>query len=382
MFTRGLVFALALSTFLFTARVAQAFTFTVMAYNLENFFDAEHDEGKEDFQYLPLELKKRDPAVQEYCATQTGFYRERCFNMNYSEEIFYKKSSNLAHVIMSANKSGVTPDILIFEEIENIQALKRLIDVDLQGQGYVETLLVEGPDKRGIDVAIVSKFKLSSEIKYHQIDLSPVYTDQSKVKLTRGILEATFEINGRLVTVLANHWPSQNNPDAARVIAAQTLIKATANAPGYVIAAGDFNVVVGDSPNAINDYLLNPNGDMYFYDAEKKYYGEQTEQNKGNLVPERGTYFYKNHWDSLDHFFTPRNHVSDTCDSKGKVACFHPNYDSFVALRLPFATQDVSGKDPHTGRRTTFHGVPKRFDDKTGEGYSDHLPIMMSFDIF
>src|SRR5690606_36364286 len=40
---------------------------SVMAYNLENLFDTSHDEGKEDWTYLPLAFKCSSKQVQKYC---------------------------------------------------------------------------------------------------------------------------------------------------------------------------------------------------------------------------------------------------------------------------------------------------------------------------
>ena len=39
---------------------------SVMAYNVENLFDTQHDPGTEDFTYLPLS-QKQTPQIKTYC---------------------------------------------------------------------------------------------------------------------------------------------------------------------------------------------------------------------------------------------------------------------------------------------------------------------------
>ena len=115
----------------------------------------------------------------------------------------------------------------------------------------------------------MSKLPLVGDVKYHQIDLTPAYEEGESVKLTRGILEATFNFKGKRFSVFANHWPSQRNSDETRVIAAQTLIKAVKKAKYPSIVAGDFNTRENDDPNAINDYMLDDSKPVPFFDFEK-----------------------------------------------------------------------------------------------------------------
>ena len=352
---RLLTSVIAIVLFLFTfAAYALPASFRVMTYNVENFFDHLHDAGTSDYQYLPLEYKNANPEVQSYCATQTGYYRERCFKMDWSEAAFHAKALNLARVIKDSGSE--TPDILILQEVENINVLQKLVEWGLANEGYREILLIEGPDPRGIDVGIISKFPLSQSTKYHQIDLSPVYPAPQKPKLTRGILEATFNVHGVDVTIFSNHWPSQNNPHVTRVIAAQVFVKAAKEAPGYLIAAGDFNTTEEDSPHGINEYLLNPNRDPMFWDFEKVYFGEQM---SGDIAPHRGTYAYKGKWQSLDRFFLLKQQTPKT------TLGAHPVWDSYRVVKHPFMLDQK--------------GEPQEFDAATKQGFSDHLPVSVEF---
>ena len=74
------------------------------------------------------------------------------------------KIRNLSKIIKQAD-SGRSPDIVVFQEVENINALQKLKSLGLKDEGYKEIVLVEGTDKRGIDVAIISKFALAGRYK-------------------------------------------------------------------------------------------------------------------------------------------------------------------------------------------------------------------------
>jgi len=360
-------------------------SFSVMTYNLENLFDTVHDKGKEDYAYLPLSVKNSSEEVLTYCRNmRSGYYKERCFNMDWSEAVADQKIYNIAEVIKIAD-NGRSPDIVVFQEVENLNILTQLVEKSLSEEGYREILLTEGPDKRGIDVAIISKFPLIKKTKYHQIDLSTVYDDSTKVKLTRGVLEASFSIGGKVVSVLANHWPSQRNPDETRVIAAKVMIKAAIEAPGFVIMAGDFNQVDSDNPHAINELMLNPQRTPYFYDVEKVFFGEQLNGHFESslfsemLVEHRGTHHYNGRWSSLDRFFVLKDQVSTNCGLFS--SCFRPIWSSYKVVKFPFMLHDVTYRDRDTGDEVTYYNVPMRYNVESRDGYSDHLPAIMHFTV-
>ena len=58
--------ALVLLTFCLVCYSVSAKTISVMSYNVENLFDTVHDQGKEDYTYLPLSLKQKSPEIQAY----------------------------------------------------------------------------------------------------------------------------------------------------------------------------------------------------------------------------------------------------------------------------------------------------------------------------
>jgi endonuclease/exonuclease/phosphatase family metal-dependent hydrolase len=316
---------------------------SVMSYNAENLFDAHHDIGKEDFTFLPLK-KKSDPEVQTYCKSLPKLsWMDSCLNLNWNNEAFYKKAFNLAKVI-KAYKGGA--DIVVLQEVENKKALDVLMNIALEDYGYIESVLIEGPDLRGIDVAILSKYPVISK-QLHQIELEG--------RPTRGILEVIVEVNSKPVAVFANHWPSQGNPTPARIAAANTLKTAIENVKAkYIIAAGDFNTLDHEMPHPYS--VLAP---LYLTDVEAV-------ARKERLFLHQGTHWYKGHWSSLDKIF-----VKNTENSG-----FMLDAKSFDILNLEWMMKKLEWFN-QASQEIETHTVPRRFSRNSHDGYSDHLPIVV-----
>jgi endonuclease/exonuclease/phosphatase family metal-dependent hydrolase len=308
-----------------------------MQYNTENFFDTQHDQGTLDYTFLPLSIKKILPDHRSNCLSMTSdFYRNECLKLDWTDEKLQKKIQNVSKVVKSFDEIGQGPDILILQEIENAEVLKKLIQTGLTGTGLVYGAILEGDDSRGIDVAVVSKFPMT-KTKRHPLVMNGEVLD------TRGILEVHMRIELKTVVVFANHWPSQNHPVSQRIASAKLLEKQAALTRGdLVIAAGDFNTISKDIPSPF-DFMLS------FSDAE-----EYARRKNPDVWP--GTNYYRGQWSSLDKIFI---HNSSTVT---------PNYESFRILALPFM-MNVSSS---TGRP-----YPKRFNHSKGEGYSDHLPVCL-----
>ncbi len=317
--------------------------FSVMTYNLENLFDTKHDLGKKDWTYLPLRFKQSSKEVQAYCRELSQWYQKSCFELDWNQNVLDKKISNLARVIRT-HKDGA--DVLVFQEVENINALTQLVSKKLNGLGYREIVLIEGPDSRGIDVAIVSKFPLISK-RYHQISLAP-HSDRT----TRGILEAVFSVRGKSIAVMANHWPSQANSDLTRMEAAKVLLSAAAKVRAdYVVAAGDFNTTTDDDINALKLKI-----EPAFIDTEIY----------GSAKSAPGTHWYKGEWESLDKIYLLKQKNNMTV-SEHKI------------IFEKFMLKDERWVDDETGARRFDSDIPNRFDPETGFGYSDHLPAVTTF---
>lgn len=324
---------------------------SVMSYNVENLFDFTHDEGKDDYTYLPLKVKKASRKIQAHCKSLgKKHYVKTCLTLDWSEEVVKQKIKNIAQVIRAYNL-GRGADILVLQEVENLNVLKLMIKYELHKYGYHYAALEEGPDSRGIDTGVISKYPIV-KTKLHKIDLTGI------AKESRGIMETQVLVGNKIITLFGNHWPSQANPTEARRQAALTLVRAARAASGdIVMALGDFNTVAArDIPNPIEEVLM-PN----FFDAEKR------ARRMGRSLAE-GTHWFAGKWDSLDKIFVLKNSMGKNV----KVV-----YPSFKIVKEDFMLGKKRWVDRATGNVTIYEGVPYRFYSVEGKGYSDHLPIVV-----
>ncbi|MEZ4845980.1 MAG: hypothetical protein R2877_03175 [Bdellovibrionota bacterium] len=179
----------------------------VMTYNVENLFDTQHDKGKNDYTFLPLEAKKKSKKQKQFCdSIKVPKWKDECFNLDWSVSALDMKMKNTAAAILQVN-DGRGPDILILQEVENKKVLSKLVQNYL-GQGqYSSIVLLEGADVRGIDTAIVSRLPIVGKPKLHAIPF--VQMTGAELKDTRGILEVELELpNHEKITVYANHFPA------------------------------------------------------------------------------------------------------------------------------------------------------------------------------
>lgn len=328
-----------ISLVLATSSFAKSVSF--MQYNAENFFDTTHDEGTEDWTYLPSQVKAKTPELKEVChKLSTSFYIQECLELDWNEAKFTKKILNIAKVIKSFDQTGKGPDIVMLEEVENINVLSKLVTKGLDGLGYQYKVLIEGDDTRGIDVGLISKYPVVNAKRF------PLIINGRKED-TRGILQVTLKVGIQEVTVFVNHWPSQSNPTEFRVASAKLLDSAAAALNSdLIIAAGDFNTLANENPKPFS-YLSN------WTDAE-------SEARKQGVKMNPGTHFYKGEWSSLDHIFIHKKSAATV------------NYQSFQIMNRSFMLK----RDARSGEM-----VPNRFNFETGEGFSDHLPMAIVIDI-
>ncbi len=321
---------------------------SLMTFNVENMFDNTHDEGTEDYTNLPLSEKNR-PEVQNYCASiSSDYYKKECYEKDWNNEAVEFKLSQVAKTIQFTEK-GKGPDIMFFAEVENINILNRLVKTNLKGLGYKSIVLIEGPDTRGIDPAIVSKFPIKGRPILHIIP----YQDSDPEKLkgalkSRGIIEATFILpNSKELTVLAVHFPSQANPSDWRrqaVIFLKEKMNEYQKQGRAVVAGGDFNIIrTEESDRGYFSELLSTVGQISHFIGCKN-------------CP--GTHFYRGDWSFLD-----------------VIVVGHQIQNSGLTL-VPDSIMVV--KAPH---HVDQNGIPIRFDEIKKIGVSDHMPLYLRLKI-
>lgn len=327
---------------------ASAKPISLMTYNVENLFDTQHDEGKRDFTYLPKKIKDASSKIKKYCkGLSNSYYRWTCLNLDWSEKVLDAKIHNIAKVIsLYSKKKTDGPDILLLQEVENKKSLTLLAEK----LGYEHISLIEGPDSRGIDVAVLSQYPIIEET-IHRLDLKPHSQRQ-----TRPILDVKIKIGSKVLNVFVNHWPSQGNDDKTRLVASKVLKKLALNSKkDLVVAAGDFNTSDNDVINGIKTNIL-----PHFVDVETK--GRDSGQ-----VPVAGTHWYKGKWESLDRIFVRKDHRQAI------------DYSSFEIVYHPFMLKKLKGASGKNNLAIEL--VPNRFNAKSRTGFSDHLPVVINLNI-
>lgn len=327
----------------------------VMQYNLENLFNAQHEVGTNDYEYLPL----KDSLKNEGCHLYNSKYPDRlsqCLNNDWTEAKYLEKLNRIANVVNKEN-----PKILAVVEVENIQVVKDLADkVNLQ-----QIFINNDTDKRGIQSALL----ISKEFNVIRVSSHPVVTvspdNPAKNFTERDILEVEIKLkNGQLMSVFVNHWAAQMSPARARVNSAKVqsvLAENAIKAGRSVIVVGDFNTDGNEEPNALG--LLKNSGLVDLYEVISKSYNKELKE-----MP-LGTYFYPNKmsWQVLDRTFfnSPNKNMFDI------------SIDSFRIVSSESQVKDWIYKQGYNSG-SIIKSVPARFDVNTPNGISDHFPIVFS----
>jgi endonuclease/exonuclease/phosphatase family metal-dependent hydrolase len=319
---------------------------SVMSFNVENLFDTVHDKERNDYTYLPLLAKRINPEFQKGCkeSNESAYRLGECLSTDWNELQLDTKLKNLSRVVLGAD--GVGPDVLMLIEVENENVLKIWNSKYLEKAQYKTIVLIEGPDKRGIDVALMSRFPVVGTPVLHPIPWQPKNENDRKwMEGSRRILEVTLKFpNGDPVTFFVAHYPSQANPVYWRKQVAEftaTLMKNKGPA-AMVIAGGDLNITAEEEDNEhlFRDTLGKAGSISHFIGC------------KG--CP--GTHNYQKSWSFLDaHIYSP------SLMTEGAA--------SYQVLP---ETIDVVRYDQIHLKKGKY---PKRWDYERMDGVSDHFPL-------
>jgi hypothetical protein len=169
-------------------------------WNVENLYDTLNDPKKQDEEFLPDGDK-----------AWTG-------------SRYWVKIDHLAKVI-SEMATDATPEglsILGLCEIENKNCLDDLVkDPKLRSRNY-QTILIEGPDARGVDPGLIynpKHFKVTKVVTYG------IILPYDTAHKTRDQLVVSGSYFGEPLTIIVNHWPSRSGGEMksrpGRIVAAK-----------------------------------------------------------------------------------------------------------------------------------------------------------------
>ena len=176
---------LALSPAAFAQKVQKSHV--IGFYNLENLFDTYHDEGKNDYEYLP------EGANQ------------------WTEAKYRKKLHNMAEVIRAMKDDNKV------SEIENRNVLEELVIQPEIAEANYQIVHYDGPDRRGVDCALFyrpDQFTLlesrSIPFTFDSSDIKFSMTPEEQANFrTRDILEVRGTIADEMFAFYVTHLPSR-----------------------------------------------------------------------------------------------------------------------------------------------------------------------------
>ena len=163
-------------------------------YNVENLFDTYHDDGKNDYEFLPEGKNK------------------------WTEAKYEKKLHNIATVIKAmAEENKTFHTVLGLSEIENRHVLEDLVNQpEIEAANY-QIVHYDGPDRRGVDVALLYRpehftveesqsipFDFNSSVIEFSMD-----KEAQDYFRTRDILMVRGKLDGEMFAFYVAHLPSR-----------------------------------------------------------------------------------------------------------------------------------------------------------------------------
>ena len=162
-------------------------------YNLENLFDTYHDEGKNDYEYLP------DGANE------------------WTDFKYQKKLANMARGIRAMrDENKAYPAVLGVSEIENRHVLEDLVAEPAIADANYQIVHYDGPDRRGVDVGLLYRPELftvleSKSIPFNfdsELEFGMTKEEQDAFR-TRDILMVRGLLGGEMFAFFVAHLPSR-----------------------------------------------------------------------------------------------------------------------------------------------------------------------------
>ncbi len=268
----------------------------------------------------------------------------------WSNSKYYTRLKRLCEVLARLNA-----DVFVLEEIENEGIINDIAN-QFAGNSWDSsknwTYSCFAKEKNSsIGCAVLSKYPLFG-IKTHSLDIR---TQKDSQPSMRPIMEVNLDVGGRNVILFVNHWKSKSGGEEESeiwrdwqetLLAGRLAEISSASASAPCIICGDFNRDIREFCVLEGGSRTEGNISLRGAKPVKVYSPWLTES--GSLSSETGSYYYKGSWERIDHIFS---------FGKARISAFSPRAES------PWAKEDKT---------------PFAYKIYSGEGYSDHLPVMAS----
>lgn len=367
--------------------------FTVVSYNVENFFDQVDEDRNAD--YGDYRLHKNHKGQWSNYGDKVQ-YEGR--TMSFTEA----KAQNIRKALLAISPAG--PEIAGLVEVESRQSLDILLQTT-KDLGYKYAQFTDWPSnspKPAVGMGVLSKFPITSwslltptfqkKVDLENGSANPIVGQQGKKKsrndAPRSILKVTVDVYGHPLLVYVNHWKSKSGPESLRKAYAEALEKdlgqvLRVNPRADFVLLGDFNseyneaAILTDDHNDTNgttgiNHVLKTQGDeLAVANARTPFIKYDLHY---ELEPERRrTAWHPGFdWSSLDHIIIGPG----LYDHKG-LTYVDGSFDIPQADH-PFAEM-LFNEQGRTKRWMARREGP--FTKHAIGGFSDHLPIYARFRI-
>ena len=306
-------------------------------------------------------------------------YAEYRMAAGWSDEKYRARLTALGDAAARMTEEGA-PDILALQEVENGAVLNSLAEGPLAKYGYTWTFFAGNP-RAPFGLGLLSRLPLL-EAKTHSITCNGETSP-------RPMAEVRLEAGKKPLVLFICHWKSkvdgEDTTEALRRASARTVLRRLreigVTEPDLpVIILGDLNenhdefyrregaagiALLPDDPEAAERSGAAQTGeagtrvDFLVISGQKpphpRYFTQETPAlySPWGKELEKGTYYYQGGWETVDHFLL----TAGFFDGQGWEfdACETPHQEPFINDR----------------------GIPRAYNPRTGNGLSDHLPILL-----
>ncbi len=219
--------------------------FTVVSYNVENFFD-QQDEGR-NASYGDFRIAPNANGQFSNWGQPVTFQGEQ---LSFTEV----KARGIRKVLQGIDPSG--PEVVGLCEIESQASLDVLL-ATVKDLGYVAAQFSEwAPDmqKTAIGEGLLTKFPIKKWDLVRVPTPAPAAGSTAVPEASRPILKATLDVKGHDLTVYVNHWKSKGGPESMRKVYAQAL-EDDIQALQALDVKADF-LILGDLNSDYNEKLI------------------------------------------------------------------------------------------------------------------------------
>jgi len=287
--------------------------------------------------------------------TEGTEYSEFLSSARWSKDKYVVRLHRLCEVITTLNA-----DVYVFEEIENESVLYDISN-QLAGHSWDSSKnwnygCFAKENDSSIGCAVLSKYELTN-MKTHKMDIR---TQKEEQPSARSVLEVKVKVGTKEMVMFVNHWKSKSGGEEESEIWRDWQEFVLSNCLGDFFdgnVAGDSSsdvalLCVGDFNRSAEDFVTFFEGvggtttNTFLRGFNELLVFNPWFCDDGSFVSEAGSYFYNDTWERIDNFLSA---------GKLTLTAFGPRQN---------------------GNWVNNKGTPNGYKIYTGEGYSDHLPIM------